>query len=285
MATIARIIADYENKTIASSFAHFITESKKHFKGEKHQFVLLPGGFLKFAIKNDLTHTPLSEPKDKSEKQQWNDDIENLKNQALAVFYRDFDSKMLRELKSVANYLVIGIDAEDARIQFVLVYDLQSGKPLHWTGKTYGRDTEKHLIQMPIVSHFIRIDGKKVAFLECNDISIFNPRSRRFCSPVDKERRNKTTGKIEKRKENMERQKLKCQFIDETIKFSPKIVLHLPHTEASWGAKWKQLNNWLKMLNGKELKHFASGINSVKKYPLSGTQHGDVVNFSDGKFE
>jgi len=290
MATIARIIvSENDLRHTRKLFTDFITESKKLLpKGEKHQFVLLPGGFLTFAIKNDLTDTPLAEPEGKIAKQKWNTKIEHLKEQALAEFHKAFDSETLKELKAVANYLVIGIDSyltpksKDVRIQLVLVYDLQSGKPLHWTGKTYPLPGERdYLIRMPVDSHFMKqkIGGKRVAVFGCHDLSIFNPRHQHLFSPFADDRKGG------KRKENTASGKIKCPFIDATLDFAPEIMLQLPHTEGTWAAKWTKLDEWLKRKNkGKGLQHFATGLKNVTKYSLAGTQRGDVQNFAGGKW-
>ena len=289
MAVIARIIV---TKTgIAKNcplFAKFVIESKKKLNGAKHQFVLLPGGFLKFSS-DTLEGVALEEPQEKAAKTEWNAAVDTLKKQALTEFRRSFDSKMLKALKSVANYLVVGIDSEGGSVQFVLVYDLQSGKPLHWTGKTFPRPNEdSRLIGMPIDTHFIkkRIDGKKVAVFGCHDLSIFSQRDKRFYSPIASERRDKNTGERIKRKTNTPRSQLRCQFIDATLEFCPDIMVQLPHSEGTWAAKWTKLNEWLLWKNGKQLQHFATGLNkkpkkqrSKKRYTLSGTQDGDVVNF------
>jgi len=285
MTTIARIIvteADLRDKH--KLFMDFITASKQLLaKSEKHQFVLLPAGFLTFDA-NDLTHIALTEPQEKIAKQQWNDAIEDLKGQALAKFHRAFDDAMLKKLKSVAQHLVIGINSHDRRIQFVLVYDLQLGKPLHWTGKTYPTPGERTcLIKMPIDSHFmkVKIDGKRVAVFGCHDLSIFNPRHQKHFSPFDDERKGR------KRQVSTASGKIKCPFIDATLDFNPEIMLQLPHTEGTWAAKWTTLNKWLKRKNKDEgLQHFATGLkrNPNKQYSLSGTQHGDVVNFANGKW-
>jgi hypothetical protein len=232
---------------------------------------------------NDLTHIPLSEPQERTEKQKWNAEIEILKEQALEEFYRSFDVKLLQELKSVANYLVIGIDSNGKRLQFVLTYDLQNETPLHWTGKTFPQKKEKDfVILMPIDTHFIKekIDGREIAVFGCHDLSIFNPRHQKHFSPFDDERKNA------KRKENTETGKIKCPFIDATLDFSPDLMLQLPHTESTWAAKWTKLNKWLHRKNGKELQHFATGLQRCPKrqYSLSGTQRGDVMNFADGKW-
>jgi hypothetical protein len=285
MTTIARIIvteADLQHKH--KLFTDFITESKKILpKGEKHQFVLLPAGFLTFTA-NDLTGIPLEEPEDKTEKQRWNAEIETLKGQALTEFHNTFDAAILKKLKSVAQYLVSGINSRDKRIQFVLVYDLQSGKPFHWTGKTYPTPQERNaLIRMPIDSHFMKqkIVGRKVAVFGCHDLSIFNPRHQKHFSPFANERKG------EKRKVNTFAGKIKCKFIDATLDFNPEIMLQLPHTEGPWAAKWTKLNEWLKRKNkGEGLQHFATGLkrNPKKQYPLSGTQRGDVLNFANGRW-
>ena len=162
-------------------------------------------------------------------------------------------------------------------------FSLQSGKPLHWTGKTFPQKREKHfVIQMPIATHFIKqkIDGKKIAVFGCHDLSIFNPRHQKHFSPFDDER------KSAKRKENTETGKIKCPFIDATLDFSPDIMLQLPHTESTWAAKWTKLNKWLRRNKGKELQHFATGLQRCpkKQYSLSGTQRGDVMNFEKGKW-
>ena len=292
MATIARIIvSETELRNNRKLFLDFITESKKHLpKGEKHQFVLLPAGFLTFASK-DLIGVPISEPQEKTAKQKWDEKVEAIKDQALTKFHHAFDDKMLQELKSVAKYLAIGIngkvapDSKEILIQLVLVYDLQTGRPLHWTGKTYPNQKEKdYLIKMPIDTHFIkdRIGGKRIAVFWCHDLSIFNPRHQRHFSTFDDERKNA------KRKENTAAGKIKCQFIDATLDFSPEIMLQLPHTEGTWAAKWTTLNKWLQRKKNKELQHFATGLKKnpkgQKQYSLSGTQRGDVLNFADGQW-
>ena len=288
MSTITRIVVTEENlQNKPQLFKTFTTESKRLLpKGEKHQFVLLPAGFLTFDT-NDLTGIPLSEPKGEIEKQKWNTEIENLKEQALAEFYRTFDAAILSELKSIAHYLVIGIDSnvdpksKDLRIQFVLIYDLQSGEPLHWTGKTYPKPGERDcLIKMPIDTHFIEgtIDGKKVAVFGCHDLSIFNPRHQRHFSPFEDERKGG------KRQEKTASGKIKCPFIDATLDFSPDIMLQLPHTEGTWAAKWTKLNEWMRRKKGTEIQDFASGLKGVSKYSLAGTQKGDVINFVNGEW-
>jgi hypothetical protein len=293
MATIARIIvSESELQNKRQLFADFIAESKKLLpKGKKHQFILLPGGFLKFSI-NDPADTSIAEPQEKTAKQKWYAKVESLKEQALTEFHHSLDSEMLRKLKSVAHYLVIGIDSDaaleskDLRIQLVLVYDLQAERPLHWTGKSYPQRIEKdYLVRMPIDTHFIKqkIDGKKVAIFGCHDLSIFNQRHQRYFSPFADEREKR------KRKENTATGKIKCPFIDATLDFSPEIMLQLPHTEGPWAAKWTQLDKWLRKKNkGKALQHFATGLKRNPKeqiqHSLSGTQRGDVVNFASGKW-
>ena len=291
MATIARIIVtDSEFRNNRQLFQDFIAASKNLLtNGDKHQFILLPAGFLKFSINDDITSISLSEPQEATKKQQWNTEIEALKVQALAEFYNSFDTEMLKELKSVAHYLVIGIDSnvtqnsKDIRIQLVLVYDLQNETPLHWTGKSYPQKKEMDcLIKMPIDTHFIKdkIGGKRITVFGCHDLSIFNPRHQRHFSPFEDERKNV------KRKDNTAAGKIKCEFIDATLDFSPDIMLQLPHSEGTWAAKWSTLNKWLRRKNGKELQHFATGLktNPKMKYSLSGTQRGDVVNFVNGKW-
>jgi len=284
MAIIGRIIVTEPGLTQNRQlFQDFIAASKTLLSdGDKHQFILLPAGFLKFSIKNTLQCMPLSEPKEETAKQQWNTEIEALKELALSEFYQSFDYEMLQELKSIARYLVIGINSNDTRIQFVLVYDLQNERPLHWTGKSYPNQKEKnYLIRIPIDSHFLqdKIGGKKIAVFQCHDLSIFNPRHQRHFSPFEDERKGE-------RKDNTAAGKIKCKFIDTTLDFSPDIMLQLPHSEGTWAAKWTTLNKWLRRKNGKELQHFATGlkINPTMKYPLSGTQRGDVVNFVNGQW-
>ena len=246
-----------------------------------------------FTIKDELANTPLSEPKDETAKQKWNEKIEALKEQALSEFHRSFGPETLKDLKSVAKYLVIGIDSyvapksKDIQIQFVLVYDLQAGKPLHWTGKTYPQPKERTcLIRMPMDTHFMeqKIDGKRVAVFDCHDLSIFNPRHQHHFSPFEDERKG------EQRKVNTPTGKIKCSFIDATLEFGPEIMLQLPHTEGTWAAKWTTLNKWMRRKSGNEIQHFASGLKKnpkgqgKKQYSLSGTQRGDVVNFAAGEW-
>jgi hypothetical protein len=64
-------------------------------------------------------------------------------------------------------------------------------------------------------------------------------------------------------------------------------MLQLPHSEGTWAAKWTTLNKWLQRKNkGSGLQHFATGLkrSPKKRYPLSGTQRGNVINFADGQW-
>jgi len=274
MATIARIIVTElglpPNRKL---LLQFIAASKTLLPdGDRHQFILLPGGFLKFFINDDLSNAPLFAP-------EYNTSIEVLKEQALTEFYQAFDNEILHALKSVANYVTIGIDSKGGRIQLVLTYDLQNETPLHWTGKTYPKpDERERLIKMPMESHFITIGGQRVAVFQCNDLSIFNQRHQPLFSPFADERRGA------KRRDDTEAGKIKCPFIDATLDFNPDIMLHLPHSEGTWGVKFAKLNAWLRRKHGKGLQHFASGLSNPQLYPLSGTQGGDVINIANGKW-
>ncbi len=297
MSTISRIILTEPYPETANRkiklLTDFVAKSKDALpRGEKHEFVLLPSGFLTFVIKGDLTNVSLAEPENKTEKQQWNAEIDDIKEQALAEFGKTFDNTTLKALKSVANYLVVGIDSKPApnskekTIEFVLVYDLQTGKPIHWTGKTHPTPGQSQcLIQMPIETHFMKqkVAGKRVAVFECNDLVIFNPRNT-IHSPFKDERNGRP------RATDTKTGKRKCEMIDATLAFKPEIVLQLAHTEGSWAAKWTTLNKWLEKSNAKPLKHFAS---CMKKYPqevtkrrdkLGNSQGGDVATFVNGEF-
>jgi 5-methylcytosine-specific restriction endonuclease McrA len=133
-----------------------------------------------------------------------------------------------------------------------------------------------------------KIARKRVAIFGCHDLSIFSQRDKRYYSPFTSDRRDKETSEKIKRLDNTPYQKLRCQFIDATIEFSPEIMLQLPHTEGAWAAKWTKLDEWLQKKNkDKRLQHFATGLKKKPKeqkhYSPSGTQRGDVMNFDNGK--
>ena len=132
---------------------------------------------------------------------------------------------------------------------------------------------------MPLNSHFIKIGSQRIAIFQCNDLSIFNQRHQPLFSPFEDERRGA------KRRTDTPAGKLKCPFIDATLDFAPDVMLHLPHSEGTWGAKFAKLNAWLQRKHkGKGLQHFASGLLNPNLYPLSDTQGGDVKTFANGKW-
>lgn len=119
--------------------------------------------------------------------------IEEAEKCARYVLNQGFDKK----LREFTDYITLGIDSykgistmsqvldQDSlpqpHIELVFLIDLRKNKIIGWTGKSYPTpNQEKGLVRISdLKSHFLDLkDVGKVMVLGCNDLTIFNPRSK-----------------------------------------------------------------------------------------------------------
>ena len=139
--------------------------------------------------------------------------------------------------------LTIGIDGKnDVGTTIELVAIVRNNMPIIWTGKSYPTSGEiNHLMRIDnLDSHFVTINGERVAILGCHDLNIYSSRGR-----------SKLINGSTKNQINQ-------QYRKELEQFNPKIVLQHPHTTHHpliWRNSW---NNLLKANSA--VTTYASGI-------------------------
>jgi hypothetical protein len=185
------------------------------------------GGFLRFDFPQDLP--PLEDNLNPPPEV-----IDALIKSAEQVCRQLLDGYTVRQLRSVSDYLTLGVDSRkrlvsttynritERHVELVCLVDLRTGGH-HWTGKFYPTpNQERTIIRFTdLRSHFADLDFGKAMVLGCHDITVFNPRSqakaRDWRREVSEEFRE--LARIEK----------------------PTIVLHHPHTavkKRTWSHAW-----------------------------------------------
>lgn len=238
-------------------------------KNMKFEFIITPGGFLKFDWPSQFA--------------EWVDNDEA--NKKLDFFYKSAKLKInkffdylgrdtFEKLKETTDYFTIGIDSKNPNngqhIELIAIYSLEKSKVIHWTGKFYPTEGQKrNLIKInDLKTHFIQLNNQKIIILGCHDLNVFSPRGQANADP--KSWKRKTANRFKKL----------CRD------FKPDIFLQHPHTTDTpniWNLAWKTVE--------KEFPHvecYASGIKyyygsshprgSLNKV-LEKTKKGDVVDF------
>ncbi len=249
-------------------FVSFVQDAKK--KDMKFEFVITPGGFLRFDWPSEFDQ--------KIDEEEGNKNIQvfyKSAEQGIDKFFDYIGKNTLEELKGIADYLTIGIDSKnyknDQRIELVAIFDLKASKVIRWTGKFYPTGAEeRHLIRIyDLDSHFITLNNQKVVVLGCHDLNAFNPRGQAVSNP------------------DGWRKKTADEFKERCKEFKPDIILHHPHntdTPNIWRQSWIAIQEELP-----EVKHYASGIRYYNRdgktrgelnEVLDKTKKGDVVDFN-----
>jgi hypothetical protein len=213
-------------------------------KGERCEFLVTPGGFLK----NDKSLADWKGPYgwntldvDTSQLFEFgNQIIENIK-----IF-----DKIIVEGKNVAQYLTIGLDLTDWNedkgkeyiAELVCFIDLKTKKK-RWTGKSYPTPSQQNNIVLvsDIDSHFIRLSKRKrICILGCHDLNLFSHRT------------FKNTAKGGNRRAVINKFKKSFKI------FEPQIIIQHPHstdTPNIWKSGWAGVNSDYKFV-----KSWVSGI-------------------------
>ena len=241
----------------------------KAYEKQYFEFILTPGGFLRFNFPKELQNLTVEEAEKKHIPQ-----FQLEAEKTITNFLKGLRRGNLRKLQEIGEFLTIGIDGYNTinsqRIELIAVYDLNKETVIRWTGKFYPTEQQKrHLIKINDFStHFINLGGQNIIILGCHDLNVFNPRGRAAVG-MDSWKR-----------------KISEQFSKLCKQFNPDIILQLPHktdTPNIWNLAWRTIEKELP-----NVKHFASGINyyyyfnshrsSIDKV-LSKTKKGDVIDF------
>lgn len=106
--------------------------------------------------------------------------------------------RVLDAARGRAAYLTLGVDLNDrngkrkmdrksrgTHAELVAIVDLECGKPVRWTGKSYPVDwQERTLVQeSKLESHLIECGNERVLVLGCHDLNMFGARAWPTCAP------------------------------------------------------------------------------------------------------
>jgi len=209
-----------------------------------------PGGFV---------HAPF--PHDWNGNRGWSsqpEDFRALLGPAGEAVNEVLTSVALEKARGRARFLTLGIDfysigkrkmdRQDGKThaELVAIIDLDQGKPVGWTGKSYPvSGQERTLVQeRALESHRFHVDDERVLVLGCHDLNMFSPRARAAM------------------KDGSERYRRSQEMREMVEKFKPTIILQHPHSTDSpriWSTAWSGARQLLPCSRG--ARHvWASGI-------------------------
>jgi hypothetical protein len=215
------------------------------------EFILTPGGFLKFDFPKSLQYDLDISRAEKNNISQ----LQNEANTVITDFFSSLHPLKFKKLKETVDYFSIGIDGfnptNNQHIELVAVYDLKKEKVINWTGKFYPTEGQKRdLIKLnDLDTHFIELNNQRILVLGCHDLNVFSPRGQATANPDGW------------KKQLADGFKILCK------NFRPEIILHHPHTTDTpniWNLAWMTVVKELP-----HVKHFASGI---KYYNINGVR-------------
>ena len=224
-------------------------------KGKKVKFIITCGGFIQFGWPKSISRSGVGDnkyPKKKS--------VDVLVKEAeKCVKKLVLDYGLDEKLKEFTDYITLGVDSyavdegnpKELHIELVFLIDLRENKIIHWTGKSYPLSEQQNgLVRISnLKTHFLNLGGfGKLMILGCNDLTIFNSRSK--------------NAKGWRKKINKEFKKLAKQK-------KPICVLQHPHTTV-------KIRTWLNAWSC-----LAKLLPSVKQYAGAGRYFEPDHNSSD----
>jgi len=189
------------------------------------------------------------------------------------------DRGMLEKISKTSKFMTIGIDSKKTKISFsstpipeahaelVALLDLSTNQ-YKWTGKSYPTTgQEDGLIRFPDEAcHFFDLSFGKTLILGCHDLNIFSLRG----AAATKNKWRKITRTL---------------FYKALKEFSPKVVLHHPHTTDSsriWTAAWNEMVRIAPSVEnyaGSGRYYRVGGTRSKIDDVLARTKRGDTIDF------
>lgn len=229
-----------------------LVKALKHrdWPSRRARFAVTPGGFVRIPFRfGDIKGGWGSER-----------DFERLLEPSGNAVNRLLTDRVKERLREKARYLTVGVDlnntdekaSSDTHAELVALVDANSGKIIHWTGKSYPtgppppNDQSRTLVQAPVESHCFRKGKQRILILGCHDLHMFGGRG--------KLSENGQTPKEARRK----------KMLELAEELEPQVVLHHPHTTYSpriWGSAWGRLQKTLLPT----VAVYASGISFCNK--------------------
>lgn len=227
--TIARIVCDGDAPATPSSCTRALLEAftKRWPRGVHAQFATTGGGFVELGLEGEW-----------KARRGWSSracDLRELVELASAGLSRVMSKRVRTAAMGKADILTIGVDLrfpwddeDPSHAELVAVYDIQAGRPIAWTGKSYPTPRQQaNLVQVTdLRTHFVKAGGERVMVLGCHDLNMFSPRAHANQSAEGPRR-------------------ARCDEMRALAKkFRPTVVLQHPHstdTPNIWRMPWMSL--------------------------------------------
>ncbi len=156
-------------------------------------------------------------------------DFERMADIAAALVADLMTADLRSRMRGLVDTLVVGVDLHpngndgEPHVETAFVVETASGRVLERTGKSYPTSGQQDglIRNRELKSHFVDVDGDRVAVLVCHDLAAWNPR-----------------GKAVRRGERAD---VGDGFEAAIERSHPTIVVHLPHTVATsktWSTSW-----------------------------------------------
>lgn len=226
--------------------------------GMSAKFLLTPGGFV---------HAPL--PEGGTGASGWESTKQELSpfvDAARVALLDTVTDEVLRRARGKVEVITVGVDvigdAAEAgpHAELVAVIDVESGKVVRWTGKSYPTASQENTLVhvVDLASHCVELGGERVLVLGCHDLNVFNPRGRANQSDDGYRRR-------------------RCEAFEKVVKdFRPSVVLQHPHTTDSPNI-WR--NAWARLLQ--EVPSVRTWASGIRYYNPNGVERGDPQDVLD----
>ncbi|HAF07117.1 MAG: hypothetical protein XD76_0863 [candidate division TA06 bacterium 32_111] len=205
-------------------------------KDRKVKFLITCGGFIQFDWPKSISQKDIGDNKNPNE-----NSLKKLLEEAENLAKNLLNCGLDKKLSKFTDYITLGIDTYKEKIsktnnyignlhaELVVLVDLRN-KKFYLTGKSYPTSNQqKGLVRITdLKTHFFDLDDVgKLMILGCNDLTIFNPRSKN-AKGWRKDVRN--------------------EFLELAKSENPKIVLQHPHTtvkKKTWLNAWNGLRKTL----------------------------------------
>ena len=205
-------------------------------------FAVTPGGFVKAPF-----------PDDWGGRRGWNsraEDFSALVPEARKAVDEVLTPQVLDAARGRADFLTLGVDlndrsgkrkkdrgARETHAELVAIVDVERGKPVRWTGKSYPvLWQERELVQqVDLESHQFCCGTERVLILGCHDLNMFSRRAEaNMKAGSDRHKRSKRMRKL-------------------AGEFGPTMILHHPHLTDSpriWSTPWSGARELLSRKSG-----------------------------------
>lgn len=141
-------------------------------KDKKVKFLITCGGFIQFDWPEEIDDNSVNRL------------VAEAKKCAKFILKDD----LVKKLREFTDYITLGIDSNknpnstysrEPHIELVFLINLTNNR-FYWTGKSYPtQEQENGLVRISnLKTHFINLKGESIMVLGCNDLTIFNPRSK-----------------------------------------------------------------------------------------------------------